>query len=108
MSDIHPDDIAATALVLGEQLPKYQPESVANMVARMVLDAVLPAHDQRLRAQVLNEAADEIEFLFLPPPEFQGSEAVGLLRAANILRAASGERIGAATVRGMTTKRTAT
>lgn len=47
----------------------------------------------QLRAQVQRVEAlpDEIESLTLPPPEFQGSEAVGLLRAANIVRAALGQ-----------------
>lgn len=95
----HPDDVQRGALAWDALMGnRYGAEAVNELRSEVecILAAVLPAHDKRLRAQVLNEAADEIEFLFLPPPEFQGSEAVGLLRAANILRAASGERIGAA------------
>ena len=97
--NIHPDDIERAIDALDEALDRVneialasENESRSDEVAEAILAAVLPAY----RARVLNESADEIEFLFLPPPEFQGSEAVGLLRAANILRAASGERVGAA------------
>lgn len=55
-------------------------------LAESVLAAVLPSHDRRL----LLALADEIESLTIPPREFQGSEAVGLLRAANVIRAAAG------------------
>jgi hypothetical protein len=43
------------------------------------------------RAEALREAAHEIEFLSIPPKDLIGDEAVGeaigLLRAANVLRA---------------------
>jgi hypothetical protein len=51
------------------------------------LATVLPDRDKRVRAEALREAADEIEFLQVPPREYAGDESVGLLRAANVCRA---------------------
>ena len=59
-ADIHPDDYAAAI----KSLNKYEGDvyglGLNESRARIVLAAVLPAHDQRLRAEVLTEAADKI------------------------------------------------
>jgi hypothetical protein len=58
---------------------------------RAGLAAVVPALRDRWRAEALRDASEEIEFLSVPPIDLIGDEAVGeaigLLRAANVLRA---------------------
>lgn len=73
-----------------DSIPEEGRENYRTMM-RHVLAAVLPDIAKRVCAEALRNAAHEIEFLSIPPKDLIGDEAVGeaigLLRASNVLRA---------------------